>query len=194
VMFSIMLIASYGLWRIIKQIQNQKEKILFSAFFIITHSLYLIPFLNKIYFSPWEFIESPLPVSSQLSLNEPLVYVSSITFVMIFILIYLRIKTTIPVEKKQTGRAWELLSNLATIPKKLFSQSSSRSYLIPIILLVCSFVIYSYNLEGEKIFIDEYLYLAWGGNFFGMVAKFGKSSQALPVCFFSTEIVVLIRR
>jgi len=105
VMFPIMLIASYGLWRFIKQIQTQKEKILFSAFFIITHSLYLIPVLNNIFFSPWVFLKSPLPVYSQLSLNDPIVYVSSITFVMITILFYLRIKTTIPVEMKQTGRA-----------------------------------------------------------------------------------------
>jgi len=103
VMFPIMLIASYGLWRFVKQIQNQKEKILFSAFFIITHSLYLIPSLNKIYFSPWSFMESPLPVYSQFSLNDPLVYFSSILFMMIFVLIYLRIKTTIPAETNQVS-------------------------------------------------------------------------------------------
>jgi len=101
VMFPVMLIASYGLWRFVKQIQNQKEKILFSAFFIITHSLYLIPFLNKIYFSPWVPLGSPLPVSSTLALNDPLVYVSTITFMMIFVLIYIRIKTRIPVETSE---------------------------------------------------------------------------------------------
>jgi len=101
VMFPIMLIAAYGLWRFVKQIQNQKEKILFSALFIITHSLYLIPFLNKIYFSPWVQLGSPIPVYSQLALNDPLVYVSTITFIMIFVLVYLRIKTRIPVETRE---------------------------------------------------------------------------------------------
>jgi len=99
--FPILFIASYGLWRFIKQIQNQKEKILFSAFFIITHTLYLIPLLNSIYFSSEIFVESPLPVSSQLSLNEPLVYLSSLVFVMIFVLIYLNIRLRILVEKRK---------------------------------------------------------------------------------------------
>jgi len=102
VMFPIMLIASYGLWRFIKQIQSQKGKILFSAFFITTHSLYLIPFLNKIYFSPWVFLESPLPVSATLSLNDPIVYLSSFVFVMISVLILIVLKIEDPVAKRQT--------------------------------------------------------------------------------------------
>jgi len=103
VMFSIILIASYGLGRFIKQIQNQKEKILFFVSFIVAQSLYIIPFVNEIYYSsnsrlfPWT---NPLPVSSELSLNDPLVYVSSITFIMIFVLIYLRIKTASPAQRK----------------------------------------------------------------------------------------------
>jgi len=107
VMFPIILIASYSLGNFIKQIQNQTEKIIFFLSFIIAQSLYIVPFVSEIYYSsnsrlfPWS---SPLPVSSQLSLNEPLVYVSSIVFVMIFVLIYLRIKTTIPAETKQARR------------------------------------------------------------------------------------------
>jgi len=100
VMFPVMLIASYGLGRFIKQIQNQKEKILFFTSFIIAHSLYIISFFNEIYFSKVHW-ESPLPVSSQLSLNDTLVYVSSITFIMIFVLIYIRIKIRIPVETRE---------------------------------------------------------------------------------------------
>jgi len=98
--FPIILIASYGLWRFVKQIQNKKEEILFSAFFIITHSLYLIPFLNRLYFSPKIYLSTPMPVYSQLSLNDPIVYVSSLAFVMIFFLILIRIKTRIPVETR----------------------------------------------------------------------------------------------
>jgi len=91
--FPIVFIASYGLWRFVEQIQNKKEKILFSAVFLISHSLYLIPHLNLLYFkSPPSFVTSPFPVNSQFSLTDPLVYVSTITFVMIFILTYLRIK------------------------------------------------------------------------------------------------------
>jgi len=101
VMFPVMLIAAYGLGRFIKQIQGKKEKILFFTSFIIAHSLYVIPFFDKIYFSKNTTWPSPLPISSQLALNDPLVYLSSITFVMIFVLIYLRIKTGIPVETRQ---------------------------------------------------------------------------------------------
>jgi len=100
VMFPVMLIASYGLGRFIQQIHSQKEKILFFMSFIIAHSLYIITLLDKIYIPSGNWI-TPLPVSSQLSLNDPLVYVSTITFVMIFILIYLRIKIRIPVETRQ---------------------------------------------------------------------------------------------
>jgi len=100
-MFPVMLIAAYGLGNFIKQIQSQKEKILFFTSFIIAHSLYIIPFFDKIYFSNNMNWLSPLPVSSQLVLNDPLVYVSTITFIMIFALIYIRIKTRIPVETRE---------------------------------------------------------------------------------------------
>ena len=98
-MFPVMLIASYALGQFIKQIQNQKEKILFSMLFIITHSLYIISFFDKIYFLGGSMM-NPLPVSSQLSLIDPLVYVSTIIFVGVFILIYLRIKIGIPAETR----------------------------------------------------------------------------------------------
>jgi len=103
IMFPVILIASYALGKFIKQIQNQKEKILFFMLFIITHSLYIISFFDKIYFSGFSILNimnNPLPVSSQLSLNDPLVYVSTIIFVMIFILIYLRVKLGISVEAR----------------------------------------------------------------------------------------------
>jgi len=101
VMFPVMLIAAYGLGNFIKQIQSQKEKILFFTSFIVAHLLYIVPYFDKIYFSNNTIWESPLPVSSQLALNSPLVFVSSITFIMIFILIYIRIKIRIPVETRE---------------------------------------------------------------------------------------------
>ena len=112
VMFPVMLIASYGLGKFIQQIQNQKEKILFFSSFIIAQAFYIIPFIEEIYYSSYSRILSPwnqqMLVHSQLALNDPLVYVSSITFVMIFGLIYLRIKTRILVEKRQ-ARSWHKL-------------------------------------------------------------------------------------
>ena len=92
--FPLILIASYGLWNFIKQIKNQKKRILFVMLFFIAHSLYLIPHIDKIYLHlyEWRFFKSPLPVAAELSLNDPLVYLSSIIFVVIFIIVYLRTK------------------------------------------------------------------------------------------------------
>jgi len=95
VMFPMMLIASYGLGIFIKQIQNQKEKILFFSSFIIAHSLYIISFFENIYFSNTFETES-FQTSSQIALNNPIVYVSTITFLMISLLIFLRIKMGTP--------------------------------------------------------------------------------------------------
>ncbi len=91
-LFPIVLLASYGLFNFIKQIKNQKEKILFFTLFIITHSLYVVPYLDKIYFSTSGWWRSPIPVYTESSLTYPLVYVSSIIFVGIFVIVSLRIK------------------------------------------------------------------------------------------------------
>jgi len=99
IMFPVMLIASYALRNFIKQIQNQKEKILFFMLFIITHSLYIISFFDQIYFSD-TWWGGELPIHSELSLIDPLVHGSSIIFVMIFLLIYLRIKIGILAETR----------------------------------------------------------------------------------------------
>jgi len=57
------------------------------------------------------------------------------------------------------------------VQKSLFFQSSFRPYLIPILLLICSFVIFSYNLEGQPTYVDEVLYLAWGGVYFDLIKE-----------------------
>jgi len=100
-MFPIMLIASYGLGRFIEQIQNQNEKILFFTSFIIAHSLYIISFFENFYFSN-TFEREAFQTSSQIALKDPLVYVSTIIFVMIFVLIYLRAKIGIPGKNEVT--------------------------------------------------------------------------------------------
>jgi len=56
--------------------------------------------------------------------------------------------------------------------KSLFFQSSFRPYLIPILLLICSFVIFSYNLGDQpRYYQDEVIYLAWGGVYFDLIKK-----------------------
>jgi len=58
------------------------------------------------------------------------------------------------------------------VQKSLFFQSSFRPYLIPILLLICSFVIFSFNLgEQPWYWIDEPLYFAWGGVYFDLIKE-----------------------
>ncbi|MDE1726806.1 MAG: glycosyltransferase family 39 protein [Thaumarchaeota archaeon] len=44
-------------------------------------------------------------------------------------------------------------------------------YVIPLALLLGSFFIYSYNLEGQPWHGDEITYLGWGGNYFDLIKK-----------------------
>ena len=47
-----------------------------------------------------------------------------------------------------------------------------KSYLIPILLLICSFAIYSYNLGDQPWYrLDEPIYFAWGGVYFDLLKK-----------------------
>jgi len=101
IMFPVILIASYGLWRFIQKIKNQKEKILFFLSFMVAHSLYVISLFDGIYFSGG-LMPKPLPVYSQLALQEPLVYVSTIIFVIIFGLVYYRTKNGTIIKNKIT--------------------------------------------------------------------------------------------
>jgi len=55
--------------------------------------------------------------------------------------------------------------------KSLFSRTSFRPYLIPILLLIGSFVMYSYNLEGQPEHVDEIWYLVWGGVYFDLIKE-----------------------
>ena len=61
--------------------------------FIIAHSLYVILFFNRIYFSSTN-VNYPF-INSQFALTEPLVYVSTIIFVVISFLLFIKIKMKI---------------------------------------------------------------------------------------------------
>jgi len=65
------------------------------------------------------------------------------------------------------------------VQKSLFFQNSFRPYLIPILLLICSFVIYSFSLEGQPTYVDEITYLAWGGVYFDLVKEGDFSNPCL---------------
>ncbi len=55
--------------------------------------------------------------------------------------------------------------------RSIFFQSSKGYYIIPILLFVFSFVIYSYNLEGQTPHGDELTYLGWGGVYFDLIKE-----------------------
>jgi len=99
-MFPIMFIAAYALGDFIKQIQNQKEKILFFTLFITANSLYIISFFDELYFSNIRWY-SPLPVTSQHALIDPVVSVSTIIFIGVSFLIYLRVKLKTSTKTRQ---------------------------------------------------------------------------------------------
>jgi len=99
-MFPIMFIAAYALGDFIKQIQNQKEKIIFFVLFMTAHSLYIISFFDELYFLDVRWY-SPFPVSSQHALIDPLVSIPTIIFVGVTFLIYLRTKIKIPVDTRK---------------------------------------------------------------------------------------------
>jgi len=65
------------------------------------------------------------------------------------------------------------------VQKSLFFQSSFRSYLIPILLLICSFAIYSFNLEGQPHYVDEVTYFGWGGVYFDLIKEGDFSNPCL---------------
>ena len=48
----------------------------------------------------------------------------------------------------------------------LKSKQSKYNFIIPALLLIGSFSLYSFNLEGQSPHGDEFLYLSWGGVFF----------------------------
>jgi len=59
----------------------------------------------------------------------------------------------------------------STMQESLFFQNSKGYYLVPILLFVLSFGIYSYNLEDQTPYGDELTYLGWGGVYFDLIKE-----------------------
>jgi len=49
--------------------------------------------------------------------------------------------------------------------------STNSDYIIPIVLFLGSFLIYSYNLEGQPWHGDEVVYLSWAGNYIHLIKE-----------------------
>jgi len=63
--------------------------------------------------------------------------------------------------------------------KSLFFKSSFRPYLIPILLLIGSFVMYSYNLGDQPWHIDEVWHLGFGGVYFDLIKEGDFNNQCI---------------
>ena len=59
----------------------------------------------------------------------------------------------------------------SSIQKLIFFRSYNASYLIPVVLFVCAFIIYSYHLEGQPWHGDEWLFNAGGVVYFDLLKK-----------------------
>jgi len=56
---------------------------------------------------------------------------------------------------------------------------TNSQYIIPVILFLGSFFIYSYNLEGQPWHGDEVVYLSWAGNYIHLIMKGDFSNPCL---------------
>ena len=91
-MFPMMLMMSYGLWRFIENISSTNLKFYFVSLFIFTHGITYMIFWERIYLQPTIIWRLPYEINLRESLSEPIVYVSSIIFIISFFVIYFKNK------------------------------------------------------------------------------------------------------
>jgi len=81
-LISIIFIASYGLWIFIKNLTYNRTKIVFSIYFILVHSMTVMSYWQKIYFSPETTWVNPLHYGTlQDSFDYYLTFGMNVTFV-----------------------------------------------------------------------------------------------------------------
>ncbi|MGI0075379.1 MAG: hypothetical protein ACREA5_05490, partial [Nitrosotalea sp.] len=98
-LISIIVIASYGLWKFTRHIASKKMQVSFVACALLAHTVTSMSYWQKIYFSPGTFWVNPLPYGTlQESLVNPIALFINIVFVMFFsymIIIQFKNKTKI---------------------------------------------------------------------------------------------------
>ncbi|MDE1725696.1 MAG: glycosyltransferase family 39 protein [Thaumarchaeota archaeon] len=85
-LFPIMLVSAYGVWRFLERLDKKIHLVLFGSF-LISHILTTMVFWKYIYFSTGVRWLNPLGVNLQSALQHKSVIISSIIFVIIFIII-----------------------------------------------------------------------------------------------------------
>jgi len=85
-LISIIFIASYGFWNVMRGIANNKTRIGFVAYFIFAHSMTALLYWRKIYFSPHELWNNPLHYGTlQESLDNTFTLVVNVVFMGFFL-------------------------------------------------------------------------------------------------------------
>ena len=88
--FPMLLMMSYGLWRFIENIPFIKLKLYFVCLFIFSHAITYLIFWERIYFQPTIIWRLPHDINLRESLSEPIVYVSSLVFIISLVIIYFK--------------------------------------------------------------------------------------------------------
>jgi len=102
VFFPMILIASYGLWIFVKNFPSNKIKIIFFAIFMFSHLSTTLIFWKRLYFEPHLFWPSPVPLSFQESLLNPIVPFLGIVFLISFVVCMIKYKQIKSNDKKLT--------------------------------------------------------------------------------------------
>ena len=89
-MFPMLLMMSYGLWRFIENIPFVKLKLYFVCLFIFSHAITYLIFWERIYLQPTIIWRLPHDINLRESLSEPIVYVSSLVFIISLVVIYFK--------------------------------------------------------------------------------------------------------
>ena len=89
-MFPMLLMMSYGLWRFIENISSMNLKLYFVGLFVFSHAITYLVFWERIYLQPAIIWRLPHDINLRESLSEPIVYVSSIVFIISFFVTYFK--------------------------------------------------------------------------------------------------------
>jgi len=89
-MFPMILMMSYGLSKFIENISSNKLKVFFVSLFILSHGITYLIFWKRIYFDPTIIWVLPVDINLRHSLSEPIVYITSIIFIITFLILFFK--------------------------------------------------------------------------------------------------------
>jgi hypothetical protein len=90
IIFPMILIMSYGLWRFLKNFSYTKTKIFFIGLVLFCHAITILIFSELIYFKPDMIWIMPSIITFRDALSNPIVLYSGIIFIFIFSYVYIK--------------------------------------------------------------------------------------------------------